>query len=93
MFLEIEWPRIQGARVPKCGNTIFWEDPFQELAERESYELNEKNADENERILMDNKYRRQEQLWRPRTSQRNDGVEGRYDQGKNQAKKPTAERQ
>ena len=91
MFLDIEWPRIQGTRVPKCGKTIFWEDPLQDLSERESYELNEKDTDGNGRILVDNKHRNPKQLWRPRTSQHHNGVEDRYDEGKTQAKKPTTQ--
>ena len=59
MFLGIEWPRIQGTRVSKCENTIFWE---QGLAERESHELNELDIDDNEGILMENNHRKLEDL-------------------------------
>lgn len=61
----MEWPRIQG--TPKYGNTIFWEDEL--AAERKSYELGEKDIDQNAGILMDNKYRKLEQLWVSRIPQ------------------------
>jgi hypothetical protein len=45
MFLDVEWPRVQGKRVAEHRNAIFWENPLQEFAERESYELDEKDID------------------------------------------------
>lgn len=56
MFLYVEWSRIQGERAAKYGNTISWENPLQELADRESYYLDEKDTDKDEGNLKNGKY-------------------------------------
>jgi len=56
VFLDVEWPRVQGERAAKHGNTVSWEDPLQELAHRESYYLHEKDTDNDEGNLMNSKY-------------------------------------
>lgn len=56
MFLDVEWPRVQGERVAKDGNTISWENQRQELAHRETYYLDEKDTDKDEGNLKDGKY-------------------------------------
>jgi hypothetical protein len=81
MFLDVEWSRVQGERVAKRGNTISWEAPRQELAQRESYYLDEKDADDDKGHLMNGEYNQSEKIREPHTPQRNDDVEGRYDRG------------
>jgi hypothetical protein len=45
MFLDVEWAGIQRESVSKYGYAIFWKTPLQQFAQRECYELNEKDGD------------------------------------------------
>ena len=80
MFLDGEWPGVQGERVAERGYTISGESPGQELAQRESYDLNEKGTDNDIGNLMEGKYTAKSKGIRElRTSHRNDGIKGRYE--------------
>jgi hypothetical protein len=81
MFLDVEWPGVQGEPVAERGNTISWETPLHELAHREGYYLDEKDADDDKGHWMNGEYDKSEKIREPRTSQRNDDVEGRNDRG------------
>lgn len=81
MFLDGEWPGVQRERVAERGKPISGESPRHELAQRESYDLDEKGTDNDIGNLMKGKYNTWKRIQEPRTSQHNDGVEGRYDRG------------
>jgi hypothetical protein len=63
MFLDVEWPRVQGERAAKHGNTISWENPRQELADRESYYLDGKDTDKDVGNYKIGKYNKSEYTW------------------------------
>ena len=79
MFLDGEWPGVQGERVAERGYAISGESPRKELAHGESYDLNEKGTDNDIGNLMKGKYKKSKRIRELRTPQCNDGVESRYD--------------
>jgi hypothetical protein len=88
VFLQVEWPGIQGKRIAEDRNTILWKNPLQELAQWERNEYDEKDRDQDKGDYREIQHGECEKMWERRTSQRDDGVEGRYDRGENDAKKP-----